>query len=188
MSRSLGEGVAVTKLPQTKIRRSRPPVEASSRMVRNRPESHRRLGDEPPKRDMNSCQPAACTPGGSSPSLVNSGSTTKRYQMDHQRFAKGGKASSVQPTSDDARAFVGTDSAKLPRRGLTRSDRRTTLKKVTLLRVADNTPGAALYRFLRIPENHGESCPDNNSTASEPNLVICLLLSNYTCLSPRDRL
>ena len=74
MSRFLGEGLAVTKLPQTKIRRSRPPVAASSRMLRNRPDSHRRLGDEHPKRDMNSRQLARCTPGGSSPSMVSSGS------------------------------------------------------------------------------------------------------------------
>ena len=56
MSISLGPGFEVTKLPQTKTRRSSPPVAASSSSVRKRPDSHARLGDELQKRDWNSCQ------------------------------------------------------------------------------------------------------------------------------------
>src|SRR5664280_3652621 len=74
-SRSLGDGFAVTKLPQMKIRRSFPLAPASSKSIRRRPDSDTRLGDELPKRDWNSCQPDKCTPGGSSPASVNWGST-----------------------------------------------------------------------------------------------------------------
>jgi len=75
MSISRGAGFEVTKLPQTKTRRSFPLVAASSISARKRPASHIRLGDELQNRDRNSCQSAICTPGGSSPSAVNSGST-----------------------------------------------------------------------------------------------------------------
>ena len=108
MSRSLGEGLAVTKLPQTKIRRSCPPVAASFRMVRNRPESHRRLGDEPPKRDVNSVKSAAYTPGGSSPSIVSSGSTTETITdgLPNVRTTDA-KLRSCGPPIDDVRRVYG---------------------------------------------------------------------------------
>lgn len=115
MSTSLGEDLAVTKLPQTKIRRSRPPLAASSRIVRNRPASHRRLGDEPPKRDMNSGQSAVCTPGGRSPSTVKSGSTTKTITDGSPSVCSA--AARVRPRgppNHDVSAFVGTDQLNAP--------------------------------------------------------------------------
>jgi len=75
ISRSLGAGLVVTKLPQTNTRRSFPVPSASSSNARNRLNSHTRRGVAMPKRDWNSCQPVTCTPNGNSPSGVNSGST-----------------------------------------------------------------------------------------------------------------
>jgi hypothetical protein len=50
MSRSLGAGFAVTKVPQTKMRRSFPVAAASSTRARRRVASHRRLGEQAPNR------------------------------------------------------------------------------------------------------------------------------------------
>src|ERR1035437_11017117 len=80
ISRSLGAGFVVTKLPQTKTRRSLPVFAASSTRACNRPNSHTRLAVARPKRDWNSCQPVACTPLGRSPSELNSGSMVAQYQ------------------------------------------------------------------------------------------------------------
>ena len=44
-------------------------------------DNHTGLGDEPQNRAWNSSQSDKRTPGGSSPSLVNAGSTTSRHQL-----------------------------------------------------------------------------------------------------------
>ncbi len=70
MSISSVTGFEVTKLPQTKTRRSSPPVAASSSSVRKRPDRHARLGDELQKRDWTlanrrCARPEATLPRGS---------------------------------------------------------------------------------------------------------------------------
>ena len=100
MSRSFGAGLAVTKLPQTKTRRSFPFVPARSRSFRSRPDSHTRLNDEPQNRDWNSCQPAKYTPGGSSPAsgsgLAQDGSWAEYRNVD---FGAGANSVNVRVAS-----------------------------------------------------------------------------------------